>query len=345
MQHDNTETSVLISLRELAALESDRQREEERERILVEQRAEAARLEASERARAAEEARRAAEEAERAERRRRETEEAARLRAIEQAEIERARLEAEATAQRALRDAENRHTEELARLHEQRGSRRLRRLLYAGLTISILGGGAAAFGVERHFTAQASAHDARIADLAGERQRLLDDGLASLDRLHAQLSGRLQGRPLEGDLAAARDRAQATRNGLAAGQVDEAGLDAFEAALDGLRMEIARQDARDRLARLDVLHREAISAFGEVQRPGAELAKAEARARSARRLVDDRAPSDLAAFERALGELTAELAVAPKTPGVARPIGPRPPSTTTESTPCDPKDPMAFCLP
>ena len=138
------ESSVLVSLNHLMALEQQRMSEEDAARSAALEATRRARLDEEQKIRAeqeaclrAEEARRRAEEAAR-------REESARHEAQRLASVEKARIEGEQRARLAILEQEQRHERDLAALGQDAQKRRLQRTLILGgaLAFALLGGGA-----------------------------------------------------------------------------------------------------------------------------------------------------------------------------------------------------------
>ena len=144
--HDNTETSVMVSLNELVALEKARVDEERVERQRVSEEAARIRHEAMTRARVAEEQRKADDARARADVARQHLDEQTRLEGLRQAEVERARVEAQALVDRELAQARHVHEREMLRLASQRNSGALRSVAILGAVVTVLLAGGAAIG-------------------------------------------------------------------------------------------------------------------------------------------------------------------------------------------------------
>jgi colicin import membrane protein len=168
MNQPNTDSSVLFSLAELAAIEAERIRDEERAH--AEARDAKVRHEAlaAQQKREAEMARVAEAQAER-EREAQAAAEAAALRdAREHAAREVARIEAEAKARAEADDATRRHEIALLKANSERHGTRLVRVLGGLLGVALFGGGAAAYaGVQKQ-----QGLERRIALLENEKQTL-----------------------------------------------------------------------------------------------------------------------------------------------------------------------------
>lgn len=343
MQTDTTESSVMVSLRELVALESERVQEEELAREQARRDAEQARLKAQAEQRAAEEARRVAEEARRAEQQRRDAEEAARLAAIEQAEVERARIQASAAAQRQVAEAQQLHERELVRIREQTGSKRLKTTALIGAVVVLLGASAATFGWVRYDEAQQSATAAASARVEAERKQLAAQRLADLDQLRTQLRQEvLRLKDVPAEVAAANAQVQQAHARVTAGELRDADLDAYAQALGTLSGTLPRAHRLDRLARLDEVYERLQKPLAQVRRKSKALTKAAKRAASRRDDVDKSDPSDssLKTFATALQDLADELPAAAGVASVKIP-GPGPgPGVTEPKEVCQQGDPL-----
>ena len=347
MSQSNAETSVLVSLRELVALEDERLREEQIAREQAQREADRARREAEAMAREAERARQDAEEAARREAAQRLAEERARIEAIEAAEVERARVAAAAEAERAVVASRNAHERELRALDEERSRHRLR---YGAGIAALL---ALSLGVVAAVTTLREpppTSDPRVAQLEAEQQRLFGERLAALDRFGARLAADAPD-PLTADLAAADAKVRSARSALDPAALADAKLDAYEEALGAFGADLAAYKRGRRAAALRALHAELETALAALRRRSPTLDAATEAAERAR-VGSDPDDAALDAYDAALDELALLVASSrSSTPGVAaRPVGS---STTTSSKPSvgegtictDPHDPLCGKLP
>jgi hypothetical protein len=247
MPTHRTETSVTISLAELARIEEERVKQEEADR--ARDRAERARhVREAEAARRAEEAARlAADDEARARKAREEAIEKARLEAREQARVEIARIEAEAKARLAADNAVRAHELNELRVRRETGRRRREYVLSAALALFACVGGVATYTTtQRHdelARATAELRDREHA-LARERDDARGTELAALDRRHATLLGRASKRGAE----AARRTADEARRAIAERAPGHERLRMFADALDALE---TRVEALEKLEALD----------------------------------------------------------------------------------------------
>lgn len=312
MQNERTETSVLVSLRELVSLEDERLAEEEEARQRAHAEAEQARKSAVEQAKLAEQERRLAEEEARVARARQEAEEQARLAAIAQGELERARIEARAVAAQAARDTELAHERVLAQHQSERDKTRLKVWGIGVLLAAVLGAGG--LGVMALMPADTT-EDPRIAQLEREQAELLKDRRAALDALRDRLEDRLGAFDGEGEaLQAAHRAAVAARTALDTEGPTDAGLDAYEASLDELATEVGRAHRRAVHATLLAAHDTLDEKVEATRRPTPALTKAAKAAEASRRGVDPSEPveRDLEAYDAALEKLAVALNEQPK---------------------------------
>jgi colicin import membrane protein len=348
MQNGPTETSVLISLRELVALEDERLQEEEEARQAAEQAAEQARREAIEQARAAEEARRLAEEEERRARAQQHAEEEARLAAIAQAELERARIEAEAQAAQAARQTELEHQRALAHHDQERQKARLKMWGVGVVLAAVLGAGA--IGTFAFYPTDTTT-DPRIAQLEAERQDLLRERLAALDGLRSRLDEKIAALEEPG---AALDRAKSSvaeaREAIDSASLSDGDIERYHEALEQLATAIGRAHRAARLDKLNQLHDELDARVERMRHPSSALKKARKVAASRRKAVDAAEPvgRDLDAYDDALDRLALALGDEPSG-SIGRP-GPRPSTGATGDTGdtgpvCDFHDPLCARLP
>jgi colicin import membrane protein len=344
MQNNSTETSVLVSLRELVSLEDERLAEEEEARRRAEAEAERARKDAIEQARAAEEARRLAEEEARVQRAREQAEEEARLAAIAQAELERARVEAQAVAAQAARDTELAHERALAQHDNERQKTRLKLWGLGVLFAALVGAGGV--GMMALYPTD-TPEDPRIAQLEREQQELLKDRLSALDALHQRLEDKLEA--YEGaDLDAVHREVLSARAALDGEGLSDERLAGYESALDRLATEVGRAHRLARLSTLSELHDGLAVQVERLRRTTPTLKKAAKLAEKSRAGVDaaDPVDRDLEAFDAALKKLARALADEPRVGG---PRGPSSASGTSGDTgpstpPCDFHDPLCGSL-
>jgi hypothetical protein len=237
MPTHRTETSVTISLAELARIEEERVKREEADR--ARDRAERARqVREAEAARRAEEAARlAADDEARARKAREEAVEKARLEAREQARGEIARIEAEAQARLAADNAVRAHELNELRVRRETGRRRREYVLSAALALFACVGGVATYTTaQRHdelARASAELRDREHA-LARERDDARGTELAALDRRHATLVGRAPKRGAED----ARRIADEARRAIAERAPGHERLRRFFDALDALETRV-----------------------------------------------------------------------------------------------------------
>jgi hypothetical protein len=347
MSCETTETSVLVSLNELTALENERLREDERAREQAHEQAERARRLAEEQRRAAETARLEAEAAARARRAREEAEERARLAAIERSVLEQARHEREQEARREAARMQLEHELALGRIARSRPQGR--RTLWA-VAIALALGGASIAGAVVHFDRQYASLSAAHAELELRHRRLLAGRLLGLDRQHHALRNELallDEIPAEAE--AARARAAEVRAPLAIDTVDDKGLTALADALGALEEAISEARLARRLGAVD----QARAALGGLlaKRPteAAAVAEAYARTKSIRERIDPGALDEraLATYESAFRALALAVASnrADAAPAVARhgAAQARPPAAPEKV--CDDHDPLCDRLP
>jgi colicin import membrane protein len=303
---DPTETSVLISLRELVALEGERLAEEQVEREHARDRMEREHAAELERRRVAEEARLAAEGSERARRARDAAEEAARLHALRHAEVERARIRAEAAVQREVTDAQFKHERDLMRIEQERKKGQLKLLGIVGLVVTLMGAGGAALFAGDFLGAERDVNDARVQRIAGEQQAMFRKRLAALDTFHEQLRSQLEElNDVSTALEDTRTQVQRARAAVEPKALEDARLDALQDALRTMARELTRSHRVQRLASLDGLHSELLDKLKKVRHHPKGLKKADEDVRSARRRVNASDPEEasLTAFDRALSLL------------------------------------------
>jgi len=190
-----TESSAIVSLHELMALEERRLHDEEADRVRkaeAERRAAADKIEAD---RKAEAARVEAERAAQAERDRADREHQAHLAAMRDALIEQERIKAERQAEQHRDAARMANEREMARIAEQSAAKKMRKALLGvslGAVAVIAGGLGLYFGkIKPEAETQAAAHaqearDAQAARDASERARLAT--LAQIEQLQKDLA-------------------------------------------------------------------------------------------------------------------------------------------------------------
>ena len=190
------ESSVLVSLSHLMAIEQQRLREEDAARDAALAATRRARLDEEQKIHAEQEARLRAEEARRRDEESARREESARHEALRLASVERARIEGEQRARLAVLEQEQRHERDLAALGQDAQKRRLQRTLILGgaLAVTLLGGGAGLyFGKIQPESAQARQEQlAQIAQSQAELavakegyDRAVRDSATALTSLHA----------------------------------------------------------------------------------------------------------------------------------------------------------------
>lgn len=307
-----TETSVLVSLRELVSLEDERLAEEEEARRRAEAEAERERRDALEQAQAAEEARRLAEEQARVARARAQAEQEARLAAIAQAELERARVEARAVAAQAARETELAHERALAERANEQQKTRLKLWGVGVLLAAVLGAGG--LGIMAMMPSETT-EDPRIAQLEREQAELLKDRLAALDALHERLKekvGAYEGRSVDFDEA--HRAVVAARVALEEAGPNDERLDVYDAALDDLATEVGRAHRLTRLSTLRRAHETLAEKVNATRRPTKAVTEAARAADARRKRVDATEPleRDLEAYDAALQKLALALADQPK---------------------------------
>jgi hypothetical protein len=322
------ETSVTFSLAELARLEEERVRADEARTREARAREAREKREAEVARRSAEAAQIAAEAEARAKRAREAAEEQARREAREKVAADVARIEAEARARIEADNAARAHELAVLRVGEESGRKRLAAALVAVIGLAVIGGGAAAFSVDRRVSAltlEAQSLREGQQALGREREHAKAGELAALDRRHALLKGRAAVK----DAAEAASAAAATRRAIDDKQLDQHRLRAFADALDALE---AREAAVDRLAALDRRLAD-LGAWAADRKRDAALGVARSAAARAKASPDDAA---LRGYEDALDAARATRAHAPGAgPRADRPDpGPGGPKT------CDPNDPL-----
>lgn len=325
-----TDTSVTISLAELAKIEEARVREEESERIRA--REERARAE-----RQAEAARRAAEAAEaeaaagmRARRAREEAIEQARIEARERASAEVLRIEAEARARLDADNAVRAHELGELRVRRETGRRRREYALSAVLAAVVSLGGAMLYDRADHATKlERTVAELREGQrsLAGERDDAKRTELQALDRRHAALRARTPARGADD----AQRTVEAARAGIDERAPDHGRLRAFADALDALQ---SRIESIEKLALLDRRHADLAAWAASVRR---SHAASDARGAAQRARAPGAGATALAAYERALDGLRDELAR--RAPGGGRPIAVVDPGPGPQPGRCQQGDP------
>ncbi len=315
MRQENNESSVMVSLRELVALESERVEEEEELRQQARIAAEHAREQEQQRRLAAELARRTAEQARREQQAQRDAEQAARLQAIELAELERARLEADAEAKQRLVEAQQHHQQELARIQQDHGSSRLKTVGALGTFIVLFISIAAAVGWSRHSDKQRLADTAASARLNAERQRMTEQRFEDLNQLRDQLSSELlRLEQVPAAVSTANAQVQQAHARAAAGALRDADLDAYAQALATFAATLPRAHRLARLTQLDALHQRLKQHRAELRRKPKALELAAERSTTARANINSQDPTEvsLRAFRNALDRMTHALPAAVK---------------------------------
>jgi len=346
MQHDPSETSVMISLRQLDDLETERLEEEERARASERDEAQRERELHLTRQRAAEQARDAAEEQGRAELARAAVEEAARLQALQQAEIEGARIRATAKAQLEVAQAQQLHERELLVIEQQSTKHKMKIAAMVGTVLTLLGVSAAGVTTMNQFDQRERAHQAQVEQLAAEQQLLLRNRVATLDGLRDSLAAEIdQLDQVPPALSNARTSTQRTRSAVGSETLSNRDVDAYQQALAALADELGRAQRIDRLAGLDQLHAELRAKLESMARPGKAIERADVEVQRVRRPIASADPteSELTALGVAVEQLGSAIAAAPKarhhTVAVSRPA-------ERETMPvCDPHDPLCGRLP
>lgn len=328
------DTSVIVSLQELVALEDERIQEEEAARIEAEAAAERRRVAAETATREAEEARRRAEDEARAEAARREAEAEARRQAIRVAELERVRIEAQAAAAREMTERVAEHQRKLAAVENDAERKRLHRFGVAALVMTLLVGGGATTGAVSHYRSLRHEHDRDMQQLSSETQRLLRDRYDALAQLHRRLStaaARLErDERVRDELSDTRDAVASARRELDERSPSAAQLDRFEEALGDFSREVARQQRRSRHAELEAVRQTLMLKMKGREDLPHTWREALATAEAARRGIDAYDPDavSLRAYDEALEKLAlAAVGVEP----VARNETPLTRSTPTTS--------------
>ncbi len=327
MPRTPTDTSVSISLAELARIEEQRVREEDLRRARARENEARERREVEAKRRAAEAESMAAEEAARARRLREEAEHKARVEARERVAADVARIEAEASARRAADNAVRAHELAVLRARAEGGSRRVQHVLAIVLGLTLCGGAAAGYGMTRQVAGLEQEterlRESQVA-LSREREQAKSNELAALDRRHAAL----QGRPALAGAEEARAAVEAARNAVDSRALDRDRLRAYGDALDALAM---RLDTLERIAALD--RRQADLGAWAADRRRSDEATA-ARVASLKAKAPGAGPDAVRAYERALDQLRDALAAS----GPAR--GSRPPPAVRPWDCKDPADPI-----
>jgi len=331
MTQSTPDTSVLVSLSELAEIEEERIRDEDkqharaqadraREQQLAEQQR---REEAAARAHAAEQVR--------VQRERKRTEEQARAEARRQAAIEVARIEAEGKARLAAEDAARAHELAVVQARSERRSRRLQHGLVAVLGLALCGGAAAVHDLWGQVT-ELELHAQRL----GETERtvtqaydeLAKSELDALERRRDLLGSRSQ----QSEPEQVRVAAQAAHESSDQGSLEGRKLGALRTALD--RWE-AQLDTGNRLARLDARQAD-LAAWASTQ-PRSKKAEAARQAASRARQAGTHR-GDLRSYETALDDLRLALRANGSSRGPRRPVATEPAAAGRVCT--NPHDPM-----
>ena len=302
MPRNTSDTSVAVSLAELARIEAERVREEEARRARDREIDARARRTAEADRRAAETQQAMAREEARIRREREEAAERVRAEARERAAADVARIEAEARVRLAEENERRAHEIVLLRARTEGGRRRLVVGLAAALVVALSGGGVTAYRASQ----QVASLEREVADLrdgqqalAREREHAKTTELSALDRRFAALRA--------GSLAGAEDArltAEAARRAVDEKALDHDRLRAYADALDGLQ---ARADGQERIAALDRRYGDLTAWAGSLRR-GDATATAQRAAAQARATGADEA---LRAYGGALDHLRETLAQAP----------------------------------
>lgn len=304
MIQETSETSVAISLVELARMEQERVREEDTRRARAREQSARDRQEEDRRRRAEEERRIAAQEEARAARQREEAEMQTRARAREQAALEVARIEAAGRARLESENAARAHELEVLRVKQQSGRRRLQIALAAAVGLALTIGPAAAYTAHRKLSdleQQTAQLRETHAALSREHDQARTTELASLDRRFAALAVKSTAVADPRATEEARATAEAARKAIDAKALDHNRLRAFGDAVDALEAKI---EVVERLASLERRHADLDAWAGQRKKAdvtaGARTAAARAKAHS-----DGGA---LRAYEVALDDLRDALA-------------------------------------
>jgi hypothetical protein len=295
-----SDTSVTFSLAELAKLEEERVRDEERRHAAAKDRAvrEARAAEAARRD--AEAQRRAADEEARARRERAEAEEQARRSARERADMDVARIQADARVKLDADNAARAHELAVLRARAGSGGGRAVSVLAAALALVMVASGVATYrATTRAATLELEVGDLRDGQqaLARERERAKATELSALERRYAGAVARYGAH----DADEARAVADTARTAAAATPLDQDRLRAFADALDALD---ARHAAALRVASLDRRRDDLLAWAGASKRSDATAAVRAAAVR-ARALGDEGAAQR---YEAALDQLRESLA-------------------------------------
>lgn len=343
------DTSVILSLRELAALEDERIQEEEAAQAAARAEAERRRAEAEAAVREAEEARRQAEASARAEAARREAEEEARREAIRLAEVERVRVETQAAVAREMAEREAEHQRKLAALENDVERRRLRRFGTVGVVLTLLIGGGATASAVSHFQSLRQQHDQNMFQLSNETEQLLRDRHDALEQLNNRLStaaGRLErDERIRSELAATRDAVATARRQLDEHHPTSGQLDRYEEALGDFSREVSRQQRRSRYAELETVRQTLMLKVKDRKDLPRDWREAKATAEAARNRVDayDPEADALGAYDHALEKLALAAVglepVAGTVPTYRAPTN----SSRATTTKADPGDPTSGC--
>ncbi len=348
MQSEVTESSVLVSLRELAALEGERVQQEERDRRRAQ--AEAAQqreLQAAER-HAAEQARVLAEQQRRETLARQAAEEAARLRAIKDAELERARVQAQAQAQREVVAAQQHHEREMLSLSQARDGKRLKRFAWGALLLTAMAGAGATVGWLNYNAEQQDLRAATTARVERERRALAMGRLADLDRMRAPLveqTQQLEQPPAE--VSSALGAVRQARSRLSEDNVSDRDLDDYARSLSALAAQLPRAHRLQRRAALVAVHDKMLKQLDAIRRPDKALTQAAKRAAEQRAALapDHPADSALRDYRTAVEALGAALPDSPDKPRLQPHRWVKTPPTELTTKVCPKGDPLCSDLP
>lgn len=325
------ETSVLVSLSELAEIEEERIREEEMQHARARAERDRERRLSLERHREEEAQRLRTERQARAQREQQRAEARARAEARRQAAVEVARIEAEAKARLEAENVMRAHELALLRARSEGGSRRLQRVLGAALGLVLCAGA----GLGYHLQAQVTQLEGQALRLsAGQRsaeeshRRALKATLTALERRQAILAGRGAGAVPEQVLVAGRIASEANDGGALAPPK----LESYREALDAWQVAL---DRRGRLTQLDA-RRADLVAWAAAQRQAERADAARAAGKRARAANADEAALD--AYESALDDLRQALRSETPRRGPVRRAPTEPSQPTRICT--NPHDPM-----
>ncbi|MBK7583835.1 MAG: hypothetical protein IPI67_27035 [Myxococcales bacterium] len=288
-----TDTSVAMSLADLAKIEDERIEQEQTTRARAREQRAREQREAAARRLAEEAAGLAAAAEEQARRNREAVTEKARAEARERAAADVARIEADARARLELENAARAHELASLRVRRETGRRRREYVLGAALALLVSVGAVAAYDANQRITTRERASlelKEREHALIQEHNDAKRTDLAALDRRHANLLAR----PLSDKAASERDTAAAARAGLDARSPGQDGLRAFGDALDALQ---TRVEGLERLSALEHRHADLASWASSVRRTSA-LQDVQSAALAARK--PGAGPDALVAYERAL---------------------------------------------